>query len=384
MKRQIPKTIIIDAATIYPGKGGAGGGIWSYAANLLLELDAALGHTSDGLSLICLVNADFNLHLKNIKIKKISANLKNFPLRLAYVHLYLPALVYRKKAVLHKLYFEVPFFSPPKTMVTIHDCMASFYKKRKYTRSTLSKTLQYFYFDTINDRAIRNSRLICTPSGFIKEEIVENYRTAREKVIVTPLATSMVGGGNNNHTAPSEEINIYCIAAFHSHKGHLRLIDVFEQMLNRHRIPARLFFRGHIHDHDYYDKILARIEQSPVKDRIRFVEYDRQSNINEIYQHANWVVLLSEYEGFGLPIIEAQANGIPVICSDIPVFREVGGESVLYLDSKWSLARQGEKMYEYMMDKSLREKIVQAGYMNLEKYSWKKFAQQMLKIYEEI
>ncbi|HLO80513.1 MAG TPA: glycosyltransferase family 1 protein [Chitinophagaceae bacterium] len=378
------KTIIIDAATIYPGKGGAGGGIWSYAANLLTELDAALDHGAGDVHFLCLVNADFNLPLKNIRVKKIAANLKNFPLRLVYVHLYLPALVYSRKAVLHKLYFEVPFFSPSNTIVTIHDCMSSFYKKKKYTRESLSKRLQYFYFDTVNDRAIRKSKLICTPSGFIKNEIVENYKTALEKVIVTPLATSMKARENSNNAGNAAQINIYCIAAFHSHKGHLRLIDVFEQMLTRHKIPARLFFRGHIHDHDYYKKILTRIDRSAVKERIGFIEYDRKSDISDIYQHADWVVLLSEYEGFGLPIIEAQANGIPVICSDIPVFGEVGGDSVLYLNGAWSLARQGEKMYEYIIDKTLRENIVRAGYRNLERYSWKKFAQQMLKIYEEI
>lgn len=384
MKRQIRKTIIIDAATIYPGKGGAGGGIWSYASNLLLELDAALEHATRDVSFLCLVNSDFNLPLKNIRVKKISANLKNFPVRLVYVHLYLPALVFGRKAVLHKLYFEVPFFSPPKTMVTIHDCMSSFYKKKKYTSGTISKRLQYFYFDTINERAIKKSKLICTPSAFIKGEIVENYRTAREKVIVTPLATSMKGNGSSKRADSSADIKIYCIAAFHSHKGHLRLIEVFEEMLTRHKIPARLFFRGHIHDQDYYHKILTRIERSAVKDRINFIDYDRQSNISEIYQQADWVVLLSEYEGFGLPIIEAQANGIPVICSDIPVFGEVGGDSVLYLNGNWSLSRQGEMMYEYIIDRTLRDRIVRAGYQNLERFSWATFAQQMLKIYEEI
>lgn len=384
MELHTSKTVIIDAATIYPGKGGAGGGIWSYASNLLLELDAAFDHTEHDVSFICMANAEFNLPLRNIKVKKIAANLKRFPLRLGYVHFYLPAFVYSRKAVLHKLYFEVPFLSPSKTMVTIHDCMSSFYKKKKYTRESFPKRLQYFYFNTINDRAIKKSKLICTPSGFVKGEILQNYKVAGEKVIVTPLATTMKGNGGRNTIRPSSVINIYCIAAFHSHKGHLRLIDVFEEMQTRRQIPARLFFRGHIHDHDYYNKILKRIERSPVKDQISFVKYDRKSDLSEIYQHADWVVLLSEYEGFGLPIIEAQANGIPVICSDIPVFREVGGESVLYLNGDWSVARQGQKLYEYITDPGLGEKIVDEGFQNLERYSWKKFAQQMLKIYEEI
>lgn len=56
------------------------------------------------------------------------------------------------------------------------------------------------------------------------------------------------------------------------------------------------------------------------------------SELRWLYQHAAGVVVPSLYEGFGLPVAEAMAEGVPIACSDIPVFREVAGDGPLYFD----------------------------------------------------
>src|SRR6476620_10513793 len=113
------KTIVVDLATIHPGKGGAGGGIWTYAYNLINQIDNILSDNCSEITFLCLVNRNTNLKLKNIETFEVPINTSKFLQRLTYVHVWLPIFVWRKKALLHKVYFEVPFFAPFPLMVTI-------------------------------------------------------------------------------------------------------------------------------------------------------------------------------------------------------------------------------------------------------------------------
>lgn len=376
------RIVVIDAATIYPGKGGAGGGIWSYALNLLQELDNALQKGEFNMKIVCLVNRESNLVLENIEVKKVPFELQNILVRLFYIHLYLPVYCLFKKSVLHKLYFEAPYFPLNKTLVTIHDCMGDFYKGKTYSRQSIGQRLKAAYFNFINSRAITNSNFICTPSQFIKDELVNNYRIQAEKVIVTPLASYAKIQENFQIEKEASPINIYCIAAFHPHKGHLRLLDVFEILLKEYKITVNLYLRGHVPDNAYYSEVLNRINKSSAKQNIFLIKYEARSKVEDIYRDADWVILLSEYEGFGLPVIEAQTFGTPVICSDIQVFREVGGDSVAYLENDLTPFSAAKKLYQLLNDDDIRKRIIQMGLSNAKRYSWKKFANQMIDIYK--
>jgi glycosyltransferase involved in cell wall biosynthesis len=379
------KRIIIDIATIYPGKGGAGGGIWSYSANLLLEIDNILQHNKSEIEFVCLVNREFSLPLKKIKVEVVSLNLQNFIARFFYIHFYLPFYCRTRRAALHKTYFEVPYFKLVRTLVTIHDCMQDFYKQKIYTSNRFSDRLKNFYFDTITRRAIQKSDLICSPSQFIKDEIVHTYGVLSNKITVTPLAaSSSVTSNPGKQLLASESINIYCIAAFHRHKGHLRLLDIFETLINTYPLDVRLYLRGHIHNAESYRLVTDRIANSSLKDRVFIVNYQAKSDMQDIYQDTDWVILLSEYEGFGLPVIEAQSIGKPVICSDIPVFREVAGDSAAYIGTNIDKQSAAKKLYDLLKDEEVKADLVQKGKLNAARYSWRKFGWQMMEVYERV
>jgi len=372
------KKVIIDVATIHPGQGGAGGGIWSYAGNLLLHLDQHID--TKNIDIVCLVNPRFNLPLKNLKKKEVQCNLRNFVVRFFYTNLYLPVYVYRQKAILHKLYFDSPILSLTKTLVTIHDCMGDFYRKKKYLTLSLSNRCKFIYFSLINKRAIKQSDFINTPSSFIKDEIINYYSVPGDKIIVTPLATQENKEAFSKNKC-SDTLNMYCVAAFHKHKGHLRLLEIFETLVKMYAVNAHLYFRGHVGDKDYFEKIQSRIALSAVKERIHIFEYEKQSSLQEIYLGADWVILLSEYEGFGLPVIEAQANKVPVICSDIPTFKEVAGDSVFYLEEKASVNEAAENLNSLLKNKNVKEQLIEHGLRNAARYNWDRMARQVLDIY---
>lgn len=99
------------------------------------------------------------------------------------------------------------------------------------------------------------------------------------------------------------------------------------------------------------------------------------------YAQATCFVFPSRLEGFGLPVLEAQINGCPVVCSDIPVFREVAGEAAVFFDP-----RIGEKLAEAVAlacEPSVRRHMVEGGRANARRFSWDRTAEQMLGVYQE-
>jgi glycosyltransferase involved in cell wall biosynthesis len=91
-------------------------------------------------------------------------------------------------------------------------------------------------------------------------------------------------------------------------------------------------------------------------------------------------VLLPEYEGFGLPVLEAQANSSVVVCSDIPVLREVLGKSALYVDFDF-MSKDVDGLIRVLKDKNSLDQLIIAGKENVQRYSWHKTGQQTLQVY---
>ncbi|MFH1781014.1 MAG: glycosyltransferase, partial [Patescibacteria group bacterium] len=87
----------------------------------------------------------------------------------------------------------------------------------------------------------------------------------------------------------------------------------------------------------------------------------------------------SLYEGFGIPILEAQSAGTPVAASDIGSLKEVGGDACQYFDPK-NINDMSEKIFKLISDNSLKEKLIHKGFENIKRFSWKKCAQETWKI----
>ncbi len=77
---------------------------------------------------------------------------------------------------------------------------------------------------------------------------------------------------------------------------------------------------------------LAPIGQLGLQRRVLRLGYIPEAQLAGLYAAATAVVYPSRYEGFGLPIVEGLAAGVPVVASDLPVFREVGGDEVVLFD----------------------------------------------------
>lgn len=115
---------------------------------------------------------------------------------------------------------------------------------------------------------------------------------------------------------------------------------------------------------------------SELGNRLFLVESPTDEEISALYQDASGLIFLSIGEGFGLPLVEAAHYGIPIVCSDIPVFREVAGEFATYvqLDSTHNM---GEAILKWW---NLKQSGLIPDTHKMPKLTWEESAEQMLKV----
>lgn len=118
-----------------------------------------------------------------------------------------------------------------------------------------------------------------------------------------------------------------------------------------------------------------------ISELVKYVPAD-DKKLYSLYQNALAFVFPSIYEGFGLPILEAFACGCPVILSDASCHPEVGGDAAVYFNPK-DVVSMRNAVERVVSDEKLRNQMREKGYKQLDKFSWRKCAEETRKVYEK-
>ncbi len=130
------------------------------------------------------------------------------------------------------------------------------------------------------------------------------------------------------------------------------------------------------------DNISSLIEKCNLENRVFFTGYVDDEDIPAIYNLAKVFVFPSLYEGFGIPPLEAQASGCPVICSNVASLPEVGGiDSVVYCDP-YSVEDIAEKIKMVLADENLQNELKIKGFENIKRFSWEESAKKIIDVIE--
>ncbi len=142
----------------------------------------------------------------------------------------------------------------------------------------------------------------------------------------------------------------------------------------------KIFMRGSEIYKVYVEDIKKEILKCGLQDFVVFEPFEKKITLKEIYDKFDLVLLLSEYEGFGLPVLEAQSHAIPVACSNIPIFKEVLQETAFYLNPGYNKEELAVFIKEISSEESLKVKI-EKGLRNVKRYSWYKMSYDTLSLY---
>jgi glycosyltransferase involved in cell wall biosynthesis len=116
---------------------------------------------------------------------------------------------------------------------------------------------------------------------------------------------------------------------------------------------------------------------------IRLTGYVSDEELARYYRHAQAVVYVPLYEGFGLPPLEAMASHVPVLVSDIPPLREVCGAAALYR-SPWSVPEIADGLREIVVNASLRSRLRELGDARRAELTWDRAAEQLAALIERL
>jgi len=125
-----------------------------------------------------------------------------------------------------------------------------------------------------------------------------------------------------------------------------------------------------------------RVDRHSLARRIHHAGRASDGQLAGLYRGAACVVLPAIAEGFGLPLVEAQQAGVPVVCSDIAAFREVAGAGALYFDPHRT-EQLAERVVE-SIDPGMRARLIAAGKENLARFSWDRSAAQVVEVYRSV
>ena len=119
------------------------------------------------------------------------------------------------------------------------------------------------------------------------------------------------------------------------------------------------------------------------------ISYENYSRLNytEVYEQyclADIVIFVSTYEGFGMPVIEAQATGRPVIASYITSIPEVGGKGVHYIQDPFNVQEIREGILKVINDDTYRAKLINEGFRNVQRYDKERIAKEYLSLYKSV
>jgi glycosyltransferase involved in cell wall biosynthesis len=262
-----------------------------------------------------------------------------------------------------------------KVVTTIHDLTTlRFTNPDKNSLVFKFKQGVYAY---VTKKVAHKSVKIITGTHFVKSDLVSYAKIDPSKVTVTHESADPI---TENPTPLPDLQNkkfIMYVGRPTPHKNLERLIEAFTLLRAQHP-DLQLVLAGK------KDANYQRIEQSipeKTKRNVLFTDFVSEGELRWLYENCEAYVFPSLSEGFGLPGLEAMQHGAPVASSNATCLPEVYGDAAHYFDPKDTQA-MSDAINEVLTNKDLRQKLITAGDAQVKKYSWKRMAEETLRVYE--
>ena len=304
----------------------------------------------------------FNFHEVQFKSKGKDSLLKKLLILFQFLLLGLKNSKVKKGDILFSSNYRLPYFLPKNILkiIFVHDLIFLTHPK------TMRKTGLWLDKIFVND-AIRRSDLIICPSYSTRNDIVRFYPKYSHKCRVVHLASPLgyLKEKIIDNSLPKKYI--LCVGTIEPRKNYERIIYSYNSLPDEiKRDYALIIIGGKGWGNINLQKIVSDLGLS---NRIFLKTYVTDSYLKFIIKNAYVLLFPSLYEGFGLPILEAHAEGIPVITSNISSMPEVAGEGALYVNP-YSTDSISNSLLKIIKDKKLRDYLSTKSIINSKKFSW--------------
>lgn len=365
----------INALYLLPGKVG---GSEIYVRNLVKWLARAAKDDE----LVIFVNREsagvFETLAPEAKVVNCAFNAASRPIRILWEQFVLPLQV-RKHGidVLLSAGMTAPLLCPAPSYLMIYD-LQHINQPENFSKS------QLLFLRTIIYLSAKSVRGVLTLSEKSKADIVRHYNIAPRNVSVTYLASDSEAFRKRSDaeiSAVREKYKlskrfILYIASSLPHKNYERLLEAFKAVKVKDRSIKLVLIGARSYGHDV---ISAKIAGLGLRKDVVFLGWLPFEDIPVIYAAADLFVFPSLHEGFGIPVLEAMATGVPVVCSGIEPITEVAGDAAVFVDP-YDTDAIAEAILSVLGNGKLRDGLVSKGLKRAALFSWEKTAEDTLAV----
>ncbi len=351
-------------------------GVGRYIRNIVLNLQKIDKKNSYVLFIIKKDEAEIRKEIKNHNWKIVIADFRWHSISEQFKF---PRLLNKEKLdIMHFTYQQsVPILYRKPFVMTIHDLIKHhFITGRSSTNPYWLLGFKMLAYKTLINIAARNAKKIIAVSRSTKEEIADHLIANKSNVeVVYEAADDFIYKTDLKIEAKNYFLfvgNVY------PHKNTDKMIKAFKKISEKKDIE--MVFIG---NEDYFYKRLKNDLSGLIQKGKIIIDYgSSDKKLSAYYRNAICLIRPSLMEGFSLPPLEAMACDCLVLGSDIPVHKEIFGESIIYFNPLDAVDIEAKMNYVLDLDKNTREKFIKRGKEISREFSWEKSARQTLNIYE--
>ncbi len=318
----------------------------------------------------------------NNKFKIVSLETPN---RFAWNFWTLPQYLRKNPVDVYQTQYITPFFVSNKIKIVtiIHDISFNFFPK-------FIKFSDLFFLKTLIPLSLHRADRVVAVSEFTGSEIIAFYGVRPEKVSVAYNAVAdeffqqasagEIARVRNKYNLPEKYV-LY-VGTLQPRKNLPLLIESFAQI--KDKLPEiKLVLAGNRKAHNFDSKIDDIIEKHQLGDKVIFPGYVEDEDKAAMIAGARVFAFPSRYEGFGIPILEAMSQGVPVLASNIIPHMEVAEDACAYFQDG-ALDSCSDMLYTLCVDENMRKKYSEKGLERFKFFSWQKTAYRTIAIYGEL
>ncbi|MFO7823377.1 MAG: glycosyltransferase family 1 protein [Cyclobacterium sp.] len=357
------KIILVDVFFLHLAQTG----IKTYIDSLLDQIESYQGD-----EFLFIVYPSREKLRKQTFFKGHTAKWKNWLFQLRYFFhklAFLPAMSYWKKAdLVFSPDFLSPFWGKGKRVSVVHD--AFFWESPEHYHPLWRKIYLYLL-----SHSVQRGTHILTVSQYAKSKIA-HYLKSRQPISAIPTGLDLLLRNKRiSETSPFAQPYFLHVGVMEKRKNLSTLIQafaIFSRQADRDYLLVLVGQRAPRASLDDYDKIMELVQELDLEEKVVFPGYVSQDALAGYYYHALAYTFPSRNEGFGLPVLEAFAYGLPVIIGPQGALQEVGGEAVCCSNS--FLPEDFAKAMSLLAgDEELRKKLAALGKQRLNQFSGEKF-----------
>jgi glycosyltransferase involved in cell wall biosynthesis len=314
---------------------------------------------------------------RNFRIVPQAVRAGSRPARILWEQTALPLSAARQGVdVLFNPGFTAPFVAGCPSVTVFHDLQHK--RHPEYFRWFDLPAWRFFLWG-----AAHLSRLLLADSEPTRTDLLRYYRLRPEKVRTVPLGVDPaffeIGRKRAAGAGKTAKPYILCASTLHPHKNLVRLVRAFVTLARR-RPDLSLVITGVRGFHT--EAVELAVKDAELGDRIRLTGWVPREELYTLFRDAHAFVYPSLFEGFGMPVVEAMAAGLPTACSAVEPVRSIAANGALCFDPNDTVAMI-EALDAVTTDDAVRARLMKAGPIRARAFSWERTAELTLKALRE-